>query len=390
VKGSGSGTKIIFVVNESYFFVTHRLALARAAKGAGYLVHIAAPVDHVWAPDGFDVSVLEAEGFTLHPLPLSRRGMNPLRELQTIISLWRLYNELRPDLVHHITIKPVLYGGLVARLVDIPAVVNLITGLGQIYSGRSFGMALLRKFANVAYRISNGHHNAFTIVQNSGDLEVLAEAGAINRKRTKLIRGSGVAPDSFPATDELHGTPIVILPARLIWEKGVGEFVAAARQLKSDGVDARFALVGDTQSSNPRAVPEEEIRAWVEEGTIEWWGRRTDMAEVFSGCHVVCLPTTYGEGVPKALIEASSSARSVVASDIAGCREIVRDGKTGLIVPPGDIEALALAMKKLIEDGSLRRQYGSAGRSLVEAEFSEDLVVGETMSVYEDLLANRQ
>ncbi len=377
--------KLLYIVNESYFFMSHRLPIARAARAAGYQVHVAAPEDHVWAPEGFTVQALRDAGFAFHPIPLSRRGTNPWQEARTLIALWRLIRGLRPELVHLLTIKPLLYGGLAARLLGVPGVVAAVTGLGQVFVSSGATAGLLRRLAVMAYRVATGHPNGRVIVQNAGDMETLARSGAVKPERMVLIRGSGVSLSAFAPSPEPDGPPLVILPARMIWEKGVAEFVEAARLLRARGVEARFALIGDRKTSTPRAVPEPTLEKWSREGGVEWWGRRTDMARVFAGAHVVCLPSTYGEGVPKVLIEAAACGRPIVASDIPGCREITHQGENGLLVPPGDTEALAAALARLIENSDLRRRFGARGRELVEAGFSEDRVVRATLEVYRAL-----
>ena len=206
--------------------------------------------------------------------------------------------------------------------------------------------------------------------------------------RVALIRGSGVSLESYRATVQPDGVDaLVILPARLIWEKGVGEFVSAARALKERGVAARSALVGDTRASNPRAVPEAQLREWAAEGVVEWWGRREDMAAVFARSHIVCLPSTYGEGVPKVLLEAAASARPIVASDIPGCREVVRTGENGLLVRPGDAVHLEQALETLIADPAMRGRMGRRSREIAEDHFSIDDIAAQTLEVYTDLIA---
>jgi len=377
--------KVLYVVNEAHFFLSHRLPIARAARAAGWDVHLAAPADHVWAPDGFGVDEVRAAGLVFHEIPVSRRGTNPLRDARTLWALYRLYRRLRPDLVHHITIKPVLYGGIAARLARLPAVVNAVPGLGRVFVARGLRAALLRRAVTFAYRLATGHGRSRVIVQNPADAERLVGAGAVAAGRIVLIRGSGVDLEEFAATPDPGGTPVVILAARLLWEKGVGEFAAAARRLRERGVEARFALLGDCREAMPDAVPRAWLAARADEGVLEWWGRRTDMARVMAGCHVVCLPSSYGEGVPKVLIEAAAAGRPIVASDIPGCREIVEDGRNGLLVPPRDADALADALERLIGDRDLRERMGREGRRIAEASFSEGAVVARTLEIYREL-----
>lgn len=378
---------LLFIVNEAYFFLSHRLPVARAAQDAGFDVHVAAPDDHVWAPEGFRIDALRDAGFHYQVIPLVKRGTNPIEELCTFVAIWRLLRRLKPKLVHNLTIKPVLYGGVAARLAGVPGVIAGITGLGQMFSGHGFGVALLRQLATIGYRLALDHPGARVIVQNREDGETLTRIGAVSPDHVRLIRGSGVALDGFPPSEEAPTEKaLIVLPARLIWDKGVGEFVEAARRLSREGVKARFALIGDTKASNPRAVPEATLKSWVGEGVVEWWGRREDMPAVLASASIVCLPSTYGEGVPKALIEAASSARPIVATDIGGCREIVRHEENGLLVSPGNVPALVAALRRLIADPELRSRYGRRGREIAVAEFSDREVAAKTVAVYRELV----
>lgn len=388
VTASGSRGRLLFVVNETFFFYSHRLPVARAARDAGFEVHLAAPDDHVWAPTDFDIDVLRREGFVYHRVPLRRRGTNPLQELVTLLALLRLIRRLRPALVHTLTIKPVIYGGIAARLLRVPALVSAVTGLGQVFTADDLKYRLIRPLVVAAYRLVMARSSGRVIVQNPDDGATLSTLGCLPADRLRLIRGSGVDLEDFPARSEAEGPPLFVLPARLIWEKGVGEFVEAARRLHARGLKARFALVGNTAPSNPRAVPEATLQAWHRKGVVEWWGRRTDMPAVFAACHGVCLPSTYGEGVPKVLIEAAASGRAVVTTDIPGCREIVRDGINGLLVPPGDVDALTAALARLIEAPEERRRLGEQGPAEVAAGFSSAEVVRQTLAVYDELLPN--
>lgn len=380
--------RLLYVVNEAYFFMSHRLPIARAALAAGFDVHVAAPSDHVWAPKGFSIDDLRAEGFQFHPIPLSRRGKHPIRELKTIYGLYRLYRALRPDIVHHITIKPSLYGGLVARLVGVPAVICAITGLGDAFIASGPAAFILRRLVLLGYRLALAHPNARVIVQNPDDGEMLRSARAAKSESLVLIYGSGVALDQFVPTEEPDDVPTVIMPARLIWDKGVGEFAAAARILRQSGVSARFVLLGDTRPSNPRAVPLSVLRDWETEGIVEWWGRREDMPTIYAASHIVCLPSSYGEGVPKVLIEAAAAGRPAVSTDTPGCRDIVKNMENGLLVRPKDPHELAKALSRLIEDRDLRRRMGRRGREIAETVFSDEEVVRRTMEVYQAVLGN--
>ncbi len=376
---------LLFVVNEAYFFVSHRLPIARAARDAGFEVHLATPTDNVWAPADYDPRSLAAEGISFHPIPLERRGRNPWADLRTFIVIWRLFRRLRPDIVHLVTIKPVLYGGIAARLAGIRGVVSAVSGLGEIFTARGVRATCLRWLICRLYAVATAHRNGRVIAQNADDAERLTRSGAVAPRRLALIRGSGADLEAFTPCPETDGPPIVLFASRLLWEKGVGAFAEAARRIKERGNSARFVIVGNTTTAI--GVPESQLRAWVEEGLVEWWGRRTDMPAVLAGAHIVCLPSRYGEGVPKILIEAAAAGRPIVATDIAGCREIVRDGENGILVPCDDDAALSAALARLLADPALRQRMGRCGRQIARDGFGVDAVVERTLSLYDELLA---
>ena len=346
-------------------------------------MHVAAPADEE------SQRTIEQEGFVFHAIQLSRSGMNPWREWSSIRSLAKLYGTLKPDIVHHVTIKPVLYGSLVARWLNVPCVVNGISGLGYIFIAPGIKAALIRAAVKCVYRAALGHPNATVIFQNPDDLGAFVRDHLVRRERTALVRGSGVDLTRFKPSPQPGGAILVVLPARMLWDKGVAEFVAAAGRLVADGVKARYALVGDSDPGNPAAVPPEQLNQWRREGIVEWWGHRDDMPEVFAQAHIVCLPS-YREGLPKALIEAAACARPIITTDVPGCREIVHHNDNGLLVPARNAAALAAALKQLIEDGALRRRMGGRGRQRAEEEYSDQRVAREHLAVYRALLVSRR
>ena len=376
---------LLFVVNEPYFFVSHRLPLAAGAMAEGYDVHLAAPDDNVWAPEAFQTRPFFADhGITYHEISLSPRGMRPSEELATIRSLYALYRSVKPAVVHHVTAKAVLYGGIAARLARIPAVVSAFPGLGLYFAASNPAARLVRLALIRGYRFAAGHPNSWVIVQNRHDAETLRRLGISKPGRTTVTRGSGVSLRDFRPSAWPEGPPLVVLPSRMVREKGVGAFVDAARRLKSSGIQARFALVGNTHPSDPRAIPEETLRTWQEEGVVEYWGRREDMPEVFAEASVVCLPS-YREGMPKALMEAAACGRPVVTYDVPGCRETVVDGSNGILVAERDLGALTESLRRLIGDRALCQRMGEEGRRLAETEFGVDRVVNQTLEIYRAL-----
>jgi len=372
--------QLLFVVNDPGFFLSHRLPLAVAARDEGFNVQVA-------TMGGPAVEKIEQLGFVHHTVPLSRSGRNPLNELVTLFSIWRLFRQLRPDLVHLVTIKPVLYGGIAARLARVPGVISAISGLGFLFVRRhGLRVRVLRLVAQRLYRLAMYHSNQRIIFQNTADLNSLIKAGVVGEDKTRLIRGSGVDLRDYPVMPEPESTPVVMMASRLLKDKGVHEFVEAARLLLNDGIKARFWLVGDLDPGNPESVTAESVRAWQEEGCVECLGFRSDIPELLSQAHVFTLPSYYGEGLPKVLIEAAACGRAVVTTDMPGCRDSVIPDVSGLLVPARDVEKLAAAIRKLLEDQSLRQRMGMAGRCLAEREFSIEKVVNEHMSLYRELL----
>ena len=370
---------LLFVVNIPRFFVSHRLALALAAREAGYAVHVATS-----DADPASIARITATGLPFHPLPLSQHGINPFRELSTLLALTRLYRNLKPDLLHHVSIKPVIYGGIAAKLSGRHKVVQAMSGLGYVFISDDFKAKLLRIVSRPAFKLALAGAETRMVFQNSDDQNVFINHGLIAARHTRLIRGSGVDTDRFqPTTEPPTGKPIVLFAGRLLWQKGIGEFVAVARRLQGRAI---FRVAGYEESSSPLNVPATQLAAWHDDGLIEWLGKRDDMPKVYAESNIVCLPSTYGEGVPKVLIEAASCARACVTTDTPGCREIVRRDQNGLLVPPGDIDALTLAVSTLIENPQLRQSMGDAGRQIVLDSFSLRQVVDETIALYRSLL----
>jgi glycosyltransferase involved in cell wall biosynthesis len=373
--------KILFVVNDAPFFLSHRLPIALAARDAGYEVHVA-------TPDSPLAATIQKHRLAFHEIPLHRSSVRPWKELLTLQSLIALYRNLQPDLVHHVTIKPVLYGGLAARLTKVPAVVHAIPGLGHVFMDKGMTAGLLRFAVKRIYRLALSHPHMKVIFQNPDDQILLERGQLVQLSDAVLIRGSGVDMNIFTPRPEPEGVPVVILAARMLWAKGIGEFVDAARLLREQKVEARFVLVGESDPGNPSAVPVWQLEQWHDSGVVEWWGACSDMPRVFAEAHVVCLPSYYPEGVPKVLIEAAACGRPIVTTDVPGCREVVRHEENGLLVPTRDPVALAAALRRLIMSPALRDFLGRRGREIAVAEFGLERVIAETLAVYGDLLSH--
>ncbi|HIL34339.1 MAG TPA: glycosyltransferase family 1 protein, partial [Nitrospiria bacterium] len=262
-------------------------------------------------------------------------------------------------------------------------------GLGLVFVTRGWRANALKKCICIAYKTAFSSKNLRVIFQNPDDVATFLDKGIVSVEKTVLIKGSGVDISAFKPCPEVNGLPLVVLASRMLWAKGVKDFVDSARILRNSGVKARFALVGESDQANPSAVPTAQLQDWKKEGVVEWWGYSSDMTSVFAQSHIVCLPSTYGEGVPKVLIEAAASGRAIVTTDAPGCREIVRHGENGLLVPVRDSKALAEALKTLIKNPELRARMGARGREISVAEFSEEKVIEETLSVYRELLSKK-
>lgn len=373
--------RLLFVVNVDWFFVSHRLPIALEAMRQGYEVHIAASITDQRA-------VLESSGLVVHPLALDRSDTGLMPQLRLIHQMHKLFKSVQPDVVHLVTIKPVLLGGLAARLSGVHGVVAAISGLGYVFVARGIKAAMRRAAISYLYRLALGHRNLTAIFQNQDDCAMLTRLAHLPTNKTALIRGSGVDLAKYPYAALPSGVPVVMLAARLLADKGVREFVAAARKTRERlpaATPVRFVLVGSIDLGNPASLAQQEVARWVEEGIVECWGHRSDMPEVLSSAHIVVLPS-YREGLPKVLIEAAATGRAVVTTDVPGCRDAIDPGVTGLLVPAQDAAALASAVEGLLLDPARCAAMGQAGRVLAESAFDQRQVVARHMDIYRQLV----
>lgn len=369
---------LLYLVSEDWYFWSHRLPIARAARDAGWRVVVATRVHE-------HGERIRREGFRLVPIRLHRSSLAPWQEFTAIAELIRLYRRERPDLVHHVALKPVIYGTLAARLSGVRATVNALGGMGFVFSSGSTRARMLRGVVKAVLRRSLNRSGSRLVLQNPDDAAILSK-GVVSSERIVLIRGSGVDVKAFAPTPEPDGKPVAVMVSRMLWDKGVGDLVEAARLLKARACPLDIVLVGAPDPDNPGSIPEHRLRNWAAAGNVFWLGRRDDIARIWAESHIAVLPTFYGEGLPKSLLEAAACGRPMVASDVPGCREIVRHGVTGLLVTPRDPRALAGALQTLAEDPQTRRRMGGVARELVERELSEEIVVSKTMAVYRTLI----
>jgi len=374
-------TKIILVANTEWYLYNFRLSLASYLRQQGYEVALI-------SPPGRFTARLEQAGFRWIAWGLGRKTLAPWKELASLLALAQLYRRERPHLVHHHTIKPVLYGSLAARLAGIPAVVNSITGRGYLFMRDTRTAHFLRWLLRPWYHAAFSPANCAVIFENVDDRRYFLDARLVYPERTWLIEGVGVDPEIFSPLPEPEGTPVILLAARLLWDKGIGTLVEAARRLKPR-TSARLVLVGEPDPGNPASIETATLQAWVDEGLVEWWGWQEDMPSVYARCHIVVLPSL-GEGAPTALLEAAACGRPLVTTDVPGCRDVVEDGVNGFIVPPNDPAALAAALEKLVLSPALRGRMGAAGRQRVLAHFTTSHVNARTLNVYQQIWKSAQ
>lgn len=369
---------ILFLVNVDWFFISHRLPIALKALEQGYEVHLAC---------GFTdrYEELARTGLKLHPLPLARGKAGAIQELKALRIIYKNIKKINPDIVHCVSIKPVLYGGLITRLLGTPGRVFSISGLGFVFVAQGL-LARIRRFVvGAIYRLALGGAAVRVIFQNRDDQKKISHHCKLEENSSILLRGSGVDLQRYPYVDEPDDNITVTLASRLLKDKGVCEFVEAAEILHKRGCKAKFQLVGDIDLHNPATLTQTEIDALATAGIINVTGFCSDIAGLFASSNIVVLPS-YREGLPKVLCEAAACGRAVVTTDVPGCRDAVEPGVTGLLVPVRDSVALADAIQKLIDDPALRRSVGKAGRDLAEREFSIDKVIERHMEIYREFI----
>ena len=369
--------KLLFVVNVDWFFISHRLPIAVKAREDGYEVHLATELTG-------HLDFLISNGIVVHNLK-SGRGNNLISILRFYIEIQSLFKSLRPDLVHLVTIKPVILGGLAARISKIPGVVSAISGLGFVFLAKGAFASLRRALVGKLYKFVLSHKNIKIIFQNKDDMEDIKQISSLPLIDSVLIKGSGVSLKKFknqPVDDEI---PIILMASRLLVDKGVLDFIEAARIIKKQAIPSRFVLVGDPDFDNPASIDTNFLSNLNKNSDIEYWGHQEKMHEVLAASTIVVLPS-YREGLPKVLIEASASSRAVITTDVPGCRDAIIPGVTGLLVRPQDPVDLAHNIKVLLEDPLKRFNMGEAGRKMAEKVFDENIIISQHIKIYKDLL----
>ncbi len=372
--------RLLFVVNVDWFFLSHRLPIAIEALRRGYEVHIATTIT-----DGREA--LERAGLVVHSIKIERSNAGMFAATHLLFNLTRLFRNVRPDIVHLVTIKPVLLGGIAARLAKVPSVVAAVSGLGFVFLSHGLLAKARRWLVGGLYRSALSHQHIKVIFQNPDDARIISRVARLSKSNVVNIPGSGVDLNHFIPTQVRRKFFVIMMASRLLREKGVLEFVRAAELLRSEKCcsDAvRFVLVGDIDPGNPGSLTPADLKAIEATGFVECWGHRGDMGDVISEADVMVLPS-YREGMPKVLLEAAASGCAVITTDVPGCRDAIAPDETGFLVPAKDAEALVQAIRRFLEDPSLRVSMGKAGRKLAEEKFGIDKVVENHMQIYEEL-----
>ena len=366
--------KILFIVNVDWFFISHRLPIALAAIKQGYEVHLACGLT--------DKKIeLEKLGITVHSLNLKRSNSNIFGEFKLLKQLFFILKLTKPDLVHLITLKPILLGGVLARIFKIPAVVISFPGLGLIFKNK-----ITDKFISLLLYLALSNKNQKIIFQNDNDSSNITNIRSDIYKKSEIIKGSGVDLSLYSMTkNEETSNLIVMMASRFLYSKGVIEFVEAAKIITKKYKKIKFVLVGDIDSENPDSINKHELKKWKAENFLEIWGYQNNMHKIIPKCDIFVFPSYYGEGLPKVLIEAAACGRAIITTDHPGCRDAV-DPSTGILIPIKNNLALVEAIQDLIKKPEKIKKLGKSGRVFAEKEFDLKKVVDRHIKIYHELL----
>ena len=392
--------KLLYFIGVDWFFYSHFLDRAIAAKEAGYDVVVLTGITR-------DDDPLSQHGIKLIGIPFERRSLNPIGLIRNLVDVTRILKQEKPDIVHQIALKPILIGSIACRLLGIKRVIIAVVGLGFAFSSEKGSAQVVRRMLSFLFGLVLDKRHSKTVFENSDDRDYFINQGWVNQENAVLIRGAGVDTERFTpklrepfAHDEQQQSglddpqpspdknlPIVMLLSRMLWDKGIGEFVEAARQLRAEKVDscARFVLVGDPDDDNRGAIPRDQLAAWQKEGVIEWWGFKPDVENILAQATISCLPS-YREGLPKSLLESIAMGLPCIATDVPGCREAVMEGVNGFLMPARDSTALAASIKLLLQNVELQEKFGEASRQLAVENFSREIVNNQTLKLYQCVL----
>ena len=376
--------KILFLITEDWFFCSHFLDRALAAKNAGYEIIVCSRRNK-------DKKNIEKFGFQFHNVSFNRKNINPFYELIVLIQIIFLYKKVKPDIVHHIALKPIIYGSIAARINHVRSVINAPVGMGYVFTSDSFKAKLLRPIMKFILKsLISSHHGKKkrkkVIFENNDDLNYFVNLGAVNFKDTCLIRGAGVyVKEDFIEYKRNNEVPIIALVGRMLRDKGIYEYIDAARALRNQNINAKFLLIGGIDEFNSSSIKLEILKKWHREKLVDWLGKINNVHEILKKIDILCLPS-YREGLPKALIEGAAMGLPIVTTNTVGCRDVVQDGFNGFLVPIKNSKALANAILKLIRDEKLRVRMGKESYNLAYSKFSSRIIISQTMDIYNEMI----
>ncbi|WP_085784643.1 glycosyltransferase family 4 protein [Candidatus Nucleicultrix amoebiphila] len=372
--------KILYLVAEDHYFLSHRFELAKASVNQGFEVVLATNVSKY-------LQQIQSAGIRVVPLKhFHRSSLNPFKDLKTLKELYKIYKNERPDIVHQVALKPVLYCTLIARILKIPHIINAIAGMGHVFTDQGLKTRGLRIILSQLFRFILKSPHQHIIVQNPDDRHLILNLCSIEPTRVVLIRGSGVDTKLFKKSPEKpidSKGPKVALVARMLWSKGIREAIEAQKILKAKNKKLQLFFYGNSDPKNPAAVPNALLKTWQKEGLIHWEGHCDHVQDIYKDTHISLLPS-YREGLPRSLLEAAAAGKPIITTDTPGCREIVQDGVNGFLVPIKNPQALANALERLIDDKQLRQKMGQKGRELIQKEFSDEIIISQTIRLYKD------
>lgn len=370
--------RILFVITEDWALISHRLHLVKAAIEAGYEVALAAKVSKYR-------KTLENKGIKIFEWNLSRGSLNPLKEINAIFSLVKILSIFKPNIIHAVAQKPVIYSGLARKIYNKASFVGTLGGVGFVFTSQSLKAKLLKPIVIFLLKYVLSGNKIRLILQNQENIVTIKKLGIIDSKNIQLVRGAGVEIEKFLPSQIPENIPTVILPGRLLWDKGVAEFIRIAKRIKARNIKSRFVLVGNNDPENPECVPQAKIDKWVSSGIVEHWGRCDNMETIYQKISIVCLPS-YNEGLPKVLLEAASCSRPAVAFNVPGCREVIENKVNGFLVEFGNENELEKVLIKLINNKKLCDQMGKNGRNIVEREFSSKIINTQTFNIWKEII----
>ena len=373
--------RLIFLAAEDWSFLGHRLPMARAARDAGFEVGVITRIN-----SRANREAIAAEGFQIYPLNWHRRSINPFVAFKEIHAIAAIYRAVKPDIVHHIALKPIIWGTLAAMQANVKHIVNAPTGLGYVFTSNDFLAVVLRLIVAPLLRLTMRHSRVWTVLENSDDLNDLINSRMIDAARANLIRGCGIELDSHHVLAEPTGPVTVGVAARMLHDKGIMPLVSAQQKLQSEGMAVHLLLAGTPDPENRATLTAEEMTQIAALPGVTALGQVADIRTLWAQCHIAALPSRR-EGLPKALLEAAAAGRPIIATNVPGCREVCHDDVNGLLVPVDDAGALAAAIKILATDPALRAQYGAASRRMVEGDLSATAVGEKLVALYRRILA---